>query len=170
MSNQLTANSSYTQAVTTIQNHLALANQPWTRTCLPCSAPKGMQILWPRPRAVQNLAKHKIFNLSKLCQFWFQIFVFEQKIMYQKKKILVTPGNFWSNQQLPSLTNNKAWASWSTQDVRKFSKPLTKPITRKVKDLKTINQNQEPYSWLVPGSCQEVLPLQEKGIKCQEYS
>jgi hypothetical protein len=65
---------------------------------------------------------------------------------------LVTPGTSWLNQELPGLNQFKAKTSWFNQEERIFSKPVTKPITREIKNLKTRNQNREPYSWQVPGS------------------
>ena len=90
---------------------------------------------------------------SILCRLWFIFWVSNKEFVFQKKNILVTLGTSWPNQQLPGLTRNKGWTFWFTQEDRNFSKPLTKPITRKVKNQ---HQNKELFFWLVPGSCQEV--------------
>ena len=85
---------------------------------------------------------------------WFSI----KEFILQSIDILVTPGvlgqpgTSWLNQELPGLTNNKA----CTSDCI-FSKPVTKPKTRKAKNLETRNKKWQAYSWLVPGSCQEGL-------------
>jgi hypothetical protein len=86
---------------------------------------------------------------------WFS----EKEFIFSRQELPCQPGTSWSNQELPCLTSNKAGTSWFTQEDMSYSKPVTKPRTRKVKNLKTRNQNREPHSWLVPGSCQEVWVL-----------
>jgi hypothetical protein len=91
--------------------------------------------------------KHLI--LSQLRELVFPILVFKQKTHLSKE-------------EHPGSTRNflvKPATFWFTQEDRYFPKPVTKTITRKVKNIKTRNRNQETHSWSVPGSSQEVSVL-----------